>query len=56
MKTLIKPYVIFGGSTLLVGGLTFFLRGTEEALQETTQETKKSKLPVDSREEKNLLS
>ena len=44
------PYVIFGGSTLLVGGSTLFLRGTENALSETTKDTKQQKP-----EEKNLL-
>ena len=44
------PYVIFGGSTLLVGASTLFLRGTENALSETTTDTKQRKP-----EEKNLL-
>ena len=45
------PYVIFGSSTLAVGAMTFFLRGTECELAETTEETKKTKVP----EEKDLL-
>ena len=34
------PLVIFGGSTLSIGCLTFFLRETESDLCETTQDTK----------------
>ena len=46
------PYVIFGGSTLVVGASTVFLRSTESALSETTQQTK----IVKDEEESNLLS
>ena len=34
------PLVIFGGSTLIVGCLSFFLRETEDDLCETTEDTK----------------